>query len=78
MAIFTIEASRFTTSAGPPSFERLPSDESAARILVIARSEATKQSSSLCALDCFAEPVIGARSRDPLAPTRLARNDVFD
>jgi hypothetical protein len=34
---------------------------------VIARSEATKQSSAPCAaLDCFAEPVIGRR----FAPTR--------
>src|SRR6266702_5984139 len=37
-------------------------------ILVIARSEATKQSSFLCCgdMDCFAEPVIGRRS----TPTR--------
>jgi hypothetical protein len=35
-------------------------------LAVIARSAATKQSSSLTAMDCFAEPVIGRR----FAPTR--------
>jgi hypothetical protein len=35
----------------------------------MARSEATKQFSNrrILALDCFAEPVIGRISRDPLA-----------
>jgi hypothetical protein len=46
-------------------------DSSVART-VIARSEATKQSILPLRgeMDCFAEPVFGAHSRDP-----LARND---